>query len=153
MMLWIALSFLAALIGGIGTAIGLGAWYDGLTKPGWTPPSWLFGPVWTTLYTLMGLSMALMDQATSLPDMKARQRKLRSIFALQITLNALWPLVFFAAGQLWGGLVVILALEVVILAWIRAGLKVHRLAAVLLLPYAAWVGFASGLNAAIAWLN
>lgn len=152
-LVWVGISFGAALIGGVGTAIGLGAWYDGLNKPGWTPPAWVFGPVWTTLYTLMGVSMALMDDATSGPGLEGVNCRLRRTFWLQIALNALWPLVFFAAGWLWGGLVEILLLEVVILAWMRQGWAVHRPATAMIVPYAAWVGFASGLNAAIAWLN
>ena len=152
-LVWVGVSFGAALIGGVGTAVGLGAWYDGLNKPGWTPPSWVFGPVWTTLYTLMGLSMALMDSATSVAGREGANRRLRTIFVVQIILNALWPVVFFAGGWLWGGLVVIVSLEVVIVAWIVQGWAVHRLATGMILPYALWVGFASGLNAAIAWLN
>ena len=151
--LWVGVSFLAAVVGGVGTAIGLGDWYNSLNKPAWTPPSWVFGPVWTTLYTLMGLSMALMDHASRRPMVRPENGRLRTIFAVQITLNALWPLVFFAAGQLWAGLLVIVALEATIIAWIRAGYRVHRPAAVMLVPYAVWVGFATGLNASIAWLN
>jgi len=152
-LLWIGVSYLASAIGFVGTAVGLGPWYDSLAKPSFTPPNWLFGPVWSTLYTLMGISMGLMDYSTMLAGEVAANRRLRRIFITQIVLNALWPLVFFGAGQLWAGLVVIVSLEVVLFVWLAYGWKAHRLATLMIVPYPCWVGFATCLNAAIAWLN
>ena len=150
---WVGVSFLAAIIGGIGTAVGLGPWYQALNKPSWNPPSWIFGPVWSTLYTLMGISMGLMDSATLKSMKPGVNHKLRTIFVVQITLNAVWPILFFGAGLLWLGLAEIIVLEIFILAWIRLGWSEHRPASFLIMPYAVWVGFATCLNANLAWLN
>lgn len=151
-LLWIAVSFLAAVIGGIGTAEGLGPWYDGLQKPFFTPPSWIFGPVWTVLYTLMGVSMGLMDWKTSTADVETNQL-LKRIFMSQISLNALWPVIFFGAGQLWLGLAVILTLLSLIIYWLKIGRTISGQATLMIVPYALWLGYASCLNAAFAWLN
>jgi len=150
---WVGISFLAAVIGSVGTFAGLGDWYNSLIKPSWTPPSWLFGPVWTALYTLMGISMGLMDSSSRTHSDPSYNRQLIQVFTIQIILNALWPLVFFGAGLLWLGLFVILALELFLLTWIRIGWRFSRTATLMIVPYAAWVGFASCLNAAIAWRN
>lgn len=150
---WIFISFMAAAVGGVGTAAGLGAWYDGLQKPFFTPPNWVFGPVWTILYTLMGVSMGLMDGKTSIAAESRMNLKLKRIFLIQIGLNALWPVVFFGAGQLWLGLPVILSLLAVIILWISTGRKISKAATLMIVPYALWVSYASCLNAAIAWLN
>ncbi|MFM7132270.1 MAG: TspO/MBR family protein [bacterium] len=150
---WIFVSYLACAVGLVGTAVGLGPWYSSLAKPSFTPPNWLFGPVWSTLYTLMGISMGLMDYVSEKSGDTVANRRVRNIFLIQIALNALWPLVFFGAGWLWLGLVVIVLLEVAILAWIALGWPIHRLATAMILPYPCWVGFATCLNGAIAWLN
>jgi tryptophan-rich sensory protein len=150
---WIVLSFVAAAIGGIGTAIGLGPWYEGLNKPALAPPNWVFGPVWTTLYTLMGIAMGLMDSETIRPESRQENRRIRIVFAVQLFLNALWPLTFFAAGQLWLGVLVIVALEAAIATWISLGWRISRPATVLIFPYAAWVAFATYLNVSFAVLN
>lgn len=150
---WVAISFVAAFVGGVGTAIGLGPWYDGLNKPAWTPPNSIFGPVWTLLYTLMGISMGWMDFTSPQSGNFAQMKKLRKVFITQIILNAAWPLVFFGAGWLWGGVPIILGLGIVIIYWIRLGWDVKPWASALLFPYAAWIAFASSLNLAIAWLN
>lgn len=150
---WLFVSYLASAIGLVGTAVGLGQWYNSLNKPSFTPPNWLFGPVWSTLYTLMGISMGLMDFYSEKSGDKAANNRVRKVFLIQIVLNAIWPLVFFGAGWLWLGLGVIIALEVAIFAWIAIGWPIHRLATVMILPYPCWVGFATCLNGAIAWLN
>ncbi len=150
---WLAVSYLASAIGLVGTAVGLGDWYNSLNKPSFTPPNWLFGPVWSTLYTLMGISMGLMDYRSEKSGNLVANQRVRKVFLIQIILNAIWPLVFFGAGCLWIGLAVILALEVAIFAWIATGWPIHRVATVMILPYPCWVGFASCLNGAIAWLN
>lgn len=150
---WVAVSFVAAVIGGIGTAIGLGPWYDGLHKPAWNPPNSIFGPVWTLLYTLMGISMGWMDFAAEKSGDFILMKKIRQVFTAQILLNAAWPLVFFGAGWLAGGVPIIIGLEILILYWIRLGWRVKPQASVLLFPYAAWIAFASSLNLAVAWLN
>lgn len=152
-LLWIGVSFLAAIVGGIGTSIGLGPWYESLNKPALNPPNWVFAPVWTTLYTLMGMSMGLMDWLTARGQDPSRNRQIKAIFLTQIVLNALWPLAFFAAGWFWLGLVIIVALECTISLWIFKATRISHLAAAMLIPYFCWVGFATYLNAALAWLN
>jgi len=117
-------------------------------RPSWAPPGWLFGPVWITLYTSMAVAAWLVWRR---PASVERTRALRW-FAVQLALNAAWSPVFFGLRSLAGGLVVIAALLAAIVATIRAFAPCSRPAAALLVPYLAWVGFASALNAALWWL-
>ncbi len=136
---------LAGIVPSILTANDVATWYTTLQKPAFTPPSWVFGPVWTTLYLLMGIALYLV--------WRERNRFALAIFAVQLALNAAWTLVFF--GMRWpaGGLVVILALLVAIGATIVVFARVDRRAALLLVPYALWVGFATVLNYELWRLN
>lgn len=141
----LTLLFVAAV-----TAIGLligwaflpGAWYAGLVKPAFTPPNWLFGPAWTTLYVLIGIAGA-----------RAWTRGGAGLWFAQMGLNFLWSPVFFGLQNPGLGLLVILALLATILAFIAHRWRQDRVAALLFLPYAAWVSFATALNAAIWRLN
>jgi len=136
-------------ISGIATASGLGTWYAGIQKPFFNPPGYLFGPVWTFLYLLMGVSFFLILQEKKSPEKKAAIQ----IFLIQITLNFFWSFLFFKF-QLLG-----LAFIEIILIWLSIGLmiqrfkKVNRTAAYLQLPYLLWVSFATVLNGSIWWLN
>ncbi|MFH5798884.1 TspO/MBR family protein [Haladaptatus sp. CMAA 1911] len=137
---------LAGIVPSFLTANDVATWYTTLQKPGFTPPSWVFGPVWTTLYLLMGVALYLVWR-------RGDNRFALAIFAVQLVLNAGWTLVFF--GMRWpaGGLAVILALLVAIVATMVAFARIDRRAALLLVPYLCWVGFATLLNYELWRLN
>ena len=139
-------------VGGLGslpTAKAIPSWYRTLDKPSWNPPDAVFGPVWTTLYGLMGIALVLVRRQ---PRDESTDRA-QGVFGLQLALNLAWSFVFFGDRSLRGGLVVITLLWVSILATVAAFWPVRRAAAVLLVPYLAWVSFASVLNAEIARRN
>ncbi|HJP89516.1 MAG TPA: TspO/MBR family protein [Candidatus Limnocylindrales bacterium] len=137
-------------IGSVPTARAIPTWYRALDKPSWNPPNAVFGPVWTTLYGLMGVALVLVRRA---PASEQETRRAEAVFALQLALNLAWSFVFFGGRNLRGALGVIAALWVTILATIVAFSRVRLLAAALLVPYIAWVSFASLLNAEIARRN
>ena len=117
-------------------------WYQALLKPDWTPPSWTFAVVWPVLYVLLGVSLAMILHARGA---KGRERVL-TLFGLQLILNFAWSPVFFLWHKAGSALTILAALVVVnavlvILAW-----RVRRIAAVLLIPYLAWLIFAAFLN-------
>lgn len=141
-----AASIIAALV----TAPNIPAWYAGLTRPAFAPPNWLFAPVWTTLYAMM--AYAVWRVLGLAPGTPGRAGALAA-FAVQLVLNAAWTPVFFGLHSPRGGLVVIGLLLVTILVTIRRFHAVDRPAAWLLVPYAAWVAFATVLNAEVARLN
>lgn len=137
-----------AALGALST--DLGPWYAALKQPGWKPPDWLFGPVWTVIYALAAL--AGLRAALRAPDAASR-RRIALLFAINGTLNVLWSLLFFRAqrpdwalaevGFLWASIL-----------WLMLVLGRHsRGAAWLLLPYLVWVAFAAWLNYAVVQLN
>ncbi|MFB6078729.1 MAG: TspO/MBR family protein [Halarchaeum sp.] len=131
------------------TATGSGSWYATLARPALAPPNWVFGPVWTTLFALLGVAAYLV-----LRDGRGRERQVAfGLFVAQYALNVAWTLVFFGSESIAGGLAVIAALWVLIAATIAAFARVDRAAALLLLPYLAWVSFATYLNYAFYQLN
>ena len=140
---------LAGIVPSLLTADEVATWYPTLAKPEFTPPSWLFGPVWTTLYLLMGVSLYLIWQS----DAGRTRRVALAVFGVQLVLNAAWTLVFFGAQAIFGGLVVILALLAAILATMATTARIDRRATALLVPYLLWVGFATALNYEIWRLN
>lgn len=142
--------FAVGVIGSIPTARAIPTWYRTLDKPAWNPPDAVFGPVWTTLYALMGVALVLVRRAGKEP---ATVRRAEAVFGLQLALNLAWSFVFFGGRNLRGALGVIAALWITILATIVEFSRVRRLAAALLVPYFAWVTFASLLNADIARRN
>lgn len=155
------LSQVVALVGAIVLCVGIGVvgalfttpqiptWYAGIAKPSWTPPNWLFGPVWTTLYVLMAISAWLVWRrerlSTAWPALAA--------FGIQLLLNAIWSPIFFGLESPQLGLIVI------VLLWLMIGVTIYLFrprslaAALLLIPYLAWVSYASCLNFAIWRLN
>jgi benzodiazapine receptor len=144
--------FAPVVVGGVGsvpTASAIPTWYRRLNKPRWNPPDAVFGPVWTTLYALMGIALVLVRRQ---PPSAATDRA-QAVFGLQLALNLAWSFVFFGGRSVRGGLAVIAALWIAILATIIELWGVRRAAALLLVPYLAWVNFASILNADIAWRN
>lgn len=146
---FVAGSLLAGGIGAVLQSDALQTWYPSLDKPSFTPPSWLFAPVWTTLYVLIGIAAWLDWRARD--DRRARISL--ALFGAQLVLNAGWTGIFFGLQQPGWALVEILVLLGVIVAWIVTTWKPARLAALLLLPYAAWVSFATALTAGIVLLN
>jgi tryptophan-rich sensory protein len=140
---------LAGIIPSILTAEDVAMWYPTLAKPAFTPPSWLFGPVWTTLYLLMGVALYLVWRS----DRSRVRRVALAAFGVQLVLNAAWSLVFFGSRAIFGGLVVIVALLAVILPTMALFARIDRRAAALLVPYLLWVGFATALNYELWRLN
>jgi benzodiazapine receptor len=138
---------LCQLAGATGAFVTDASWYRALDRPSWAPPGWIFGPVWITLYTLMGIAAWRIWRASS----PRRSTALRW-FAFQLALNAAWTPVFFGARSIGGGFVVIVTLLVAIAATIVAYSRISRLAAALMAPYLAWVAFATVLNGAL-WLR
>jgi tryptophan-rich sensory protein len=137
-----------------GSQFAPGSWYAGLRKPDWTPPSWLFGPVWTALYTMMAVSAwRIQRRGRKVPGLAGPARLALIAFLVQLVLNALWSWIFFGLRQPGLALIEIVALGLAIAACIRLFHPIDRPAALLLLPYLAWVTFASVLNGALWWMN
>ncbi len=139
----------AAAIGSLSTT-AQSDWYRGLIKPFFNPPGWVFGPVWTVLYLMMGISFFLIWRR----GFSGRAgRAALVLFLSQLTLNAIWTLLFFGLQS------PLLALADIVLLWILIVFTIHTFATLskpaawLLIPYMVWVSFASVLNAAIWWLN
>lgn len=146
---FIVLSQLAGVIGSFFTISSVSTWYNTLVRPPLNPPGWVFGPVWTTLYILMGLAAFLVWRRGA----GTRKRRALIVFGLQLSLNALWSVVFFGMHWPLGALVVIVALWLSIVWTMMLFSKVSRRAVRLLWPYLAWVTFATYLNCAIWLLN
>jgi translocator protein len=141
---------LAGAIGSIFTSSSLESWYLLLEKPAFNPPSWVFFPVWTTLYTLMGISLYLVWEK----GLHQREVKLGIfLFGLQLGLNTLWSLLFFGLKSPYYAFLEILVLWLAILLTAIQFWKVSKTASVLLIPYILWVSFAALLNYQIWVLN
>lgn len=143
---WLLLCFAAASFGAI---FGPGNWYSSLRKPSWNPPAWIFGPVWSALYTMMAVAAWLVWRQGGW----AKQRKRLGIFLVQLALNALWTPLFFGLHSPGVAFAEIVLLWLAIAATIIAFLSASRAAALLLAPYLAWVSFAAALNFALWKLN
>lgn len=149
----LALSILIPLVSGflgsIFTSSSVNTWYLVINKPSWNPPSWLFAPVWTTLFIMMGVALYLVWSKKSDIKVKIALR----IFAVQMILNILWSVFFFGMGNFWLAFGEIIVLWISILLTILSFNKINKTAAWLLVPYILWVTFASYLNFTIAGLN
>ncbi len=145
----ILLPQLVGTVGAFFTFSSIASWYMYLEKPGFTPPDWVFGPVWSTLYILMGISLFLVVRHS----MNGKNIRAVQIFFLQLFLNLLWSIVFFGSHSIGGGLVVIIVMWFLIVITILKFAKHSGYAALLLLPYLAWVTFATYLNFVIFMLN
>lgn len=139
----------AGVLGSFFTATSIPTWYQTLNKPFFSPPNFVFAPVWTVLYILMGYSLYL---ALSGKGKEERKKAVR-IFAVQLILNALWSVIFFGLKNPTLAFVDIIALWVSIVLTIKAFSKINKTASLLLYPYLAWVSFATVLNLAIVLLN
>lgn len=141
---------LAGLLGSYFTAMSVDTWYVSLSKPDFTPPSWVFAPVWTVLYTMMGVALYLVWSR-----FVGGKRRLHwlIIFSVHLVLNVLWSYLFFGQRDLFLGLIGISALWLSI-AWLMlSALRFEKRATLLLLPYLAWVSFAGYLNYTLWELN
>ena len=137
-------------LSGLATASSIETWYATLEKPSFNPPNWIFGPVWTLLYVLMGIAAGLVWNAR---HDQGQVRSALRLYIIQLVLNATWSLVFFSLRSPAGALVNIVLLLIAIVLCIRAFRVVQPRAAYLLYPYLAWVSFATVLNASVAVLN
>ena len=146
LVLWIV-ACLAA--GWIGSRFTPGEWYAALSKPTWTPPSWVFAPVWTTLYVLMGLAAWLVWRRAGFAGAPVAL----GLFIVQLVLNGLWPYLFFGIHQPGFAFAEIVVLWLVIFATTIGFWRTKPGAGVLMLPYLCWVGFASALNLQLWRLN
>lgn len=151
----IVVSELAGIVGSAFTAPSVSGWYTTLVKPALNPPAWVFGPVWTTLFALMGIAAFLVwsSYAKATEDKKKRIKVALALFGIQLILNTLWSVIFFGLHSPGGALVEIVFLWLAILATIIVFVKISRTAAWLLVPYVLWVSFAGYLNYAIWALN
>jgi translocator protein len=140
----------AGFIGSFFTMSSIPIWYATIQKPTFNPPNWVFGPVWTTLYVLMGISAYLVWMKGW--D-KKEVRNALAIFAVQLVLNTLWSIIFFGANKLFYAFVEIVFLWMAIVATLFLFNRISRNAALLLVPYLLWVSFAAFLNYSIWQLN
>ena len=147
---FIFLCQLAGIIGSVFTFQAIPGWYAQLVKPEFSPPNWVFGPVWITLYTLMGISAYMIYKK----GFEKKNVKLAlSFFGGQLILNALWSILFFGLQSPLSALVCIIALLLMILATMVLFWRISKNAALLMIPYVLWVSFASILNYFIWALN
>lgn len=140
----------AGIVGSLFTISAIPTWYATLNKPIFNPPNWIFAPVWTILYLMMGISLYLVW--TKRIKTKGVKSAL-SVFGLQLALNASWSIVFFTGQSIFGGLTIIVLLWFLILITILKFFKISQTAALLLVPYLLWVSFATVLNFYIFKLN
>ncbi len=142
----IIIPFLASIIGSLFTTSSVSTWYVELIKPSFNPPSWVFGPVWTTLYLLMGISLYLVWTTKF-------DRKAFTVFGIQLFLNALWSVLFFGLRNPLLAFIEIILLWIAIIATIILFYRINKKAAYLLIPYILWVSFAAILNLSLYLLN
>lgn len=139
---------LAGFLGSYFTTPNIPTWYASLNKPFFNPPSWLFAPVWTTLYLLMGIAFYLIWTSKSKDKFKAIK-----LFIFQLVLNSLWSILFFGLQNPPLALAEIIILWIFIYVTIRSFAQINKTASYLLYPYLVWVTFASFLTFAITLLN
>jgi tryptophan-rich sensory protein len=145
----ISIPLMAGFLGSFFTSSSVKTWYLIINKPSWNPPSWVFAPVWTTLFIMMGISLYLVWSR----KIDNKSRVAFKMFAVQMVLNVLWSVFFFGMGNFWLAFGEILVLWAFILATIVSFAKINKTAAWLLVPYILWVSFATYLNLTIALLN
>lgn len=153
----LAVTLLAGVIGSIFTKPQINSWYASLAKPRLSPPGWIFAPVWTILFVLMGIALFLVwRQYPKLwNNLKMRRwwKAAAVLFLVQLVLNVWWSVIFFGQRNPAGAFIEIIVLELAILATIFVFSKISKPAAWLLLPYVLWVAFAGYLNFMIWQLN
>jgi tryptophan-rich sensory protein len=142
LILLIAVCLLTGVLGSLATGTSVNSWYVELSKPSWTPPSWVFGPAWTMLYIMMAVAAWLVWRKGYTADV----RFALTLFGVQLLVNGLWSYLFFGLRWPGGALVDITVLWVAIAATAIAFARVSQPATWLMLPYLAWVSFAMALN-------
>ena len=147
---WLTLAAFIVVVCVVGGIIGVssapGAWYASLAKAPWNPPNWIFGPVWFTLYVMIGIAGARTFSRNAASGTMI-------LWILQMILNWAWSPTWFTLHMLWPAFVLIVAIFALIIAFIVKTWNVDRVSAWLFVPYAIWVAFASTLNLSIAILN
>ncbi len=146
----VILCLMVGYIGSFATTPAIPTWYATLNKPPFSPPNWLFAPVWTTLYILMGISLYLVwTKGTKIK----KNKEAINLFLIQLGLNFLWSFIFFGFKNPSLAFLELVALWVVLLITILRFLKISKTAGYLLIPYILWVSFATILNLSIVLLN
>jgi tryptophan-rich sensory protein len=145
---WVLLSFAAAAVGAVASA-NAADFYAQLSKPSWAPPAYLFGPVWSVLYFLMGLAAGLVWRARGFSGAPTAL----ALFIVQLIVNGLWTWTFFAWRDGALAFVTIVVLLLMILATLLTFARIRPLAAALLVPYLLWVGYATALTYTVWQLN
>lgn len=136
---------------GMVTRSSIATWYPTLIKPSFNPPNWIFAPVWSMLYVMMGVAAGLVWNR--IESEKEAVKKALLFFAIQLALNALWSFLFFGLmNPMLAGLEIIILWLMIYETYLQFA-KINKIAGYLLLPYLAWVSFATVLNASIWWLN
>lgn len=150
LLFWLALCYFTAWLGSqVSPGIASGEWFESITKPSWNPPGWLFGPVWSTLYTLMGVAVWLVWKDYGFSG----AQKAITFFLIQLILNGLWSQIFFGMQEIgWAFLEILFLLTAIIITTVLF-FKKNRIAGWLMVPYILWVSFASILNGTLWWLN
>jgi len=154
---FLVIAYGVAALGSIATISQVDGWYAEADKVAWSPPNAIFGPVWTVLYALMAVAAWLVWREKE--RMPTEARRALTLYVIQLVLNAIWTTVFFGlfpflgVAALWIAAVIIVAIDVAVLLTMLAFWRVRKAAAVLLIPYWAWVLFATTLNVGIAVLQ
>jgi len=139
----ILIVFLTGAVGTVFTLKEITTWYVNIPKPAWTPPNWAFGPIWTTLYVLIGISLFLVWRE----GLGRKEVKIAIVvFAVQLLLNLVWSLIFFGTHNIAGGLVMVIMLWISILINIIIFYRISKPAGLILVPYIIWVSIAAYLN-------
>ena len=146
--LFVSLALVAA-VAAFGSQFSPAPWYQEIAKPSWTPPGWLFGPVWTALYLMMAIAAWLVWRARASRTMSGAI----IIYLVQLALNGWWSYLFFGLRRFGLALADLVAMWILIAIAVVLFWRIRRLAGVLLVPYIAWVTFAGFLNHAIWALN
>jgi tryptophan-rich sensory protein len=149
LLLSIGIPLLIGMIGGLVTATSVGNWFVEVSKPDWNPPGWIFGPVWTSLYVLMGIASYLIWKQRSKKPIKIAL----GFYGVQLLLNMLWSILFFGLKNPQLAFFEIIVLLIMIIFTKLAFLKIDKIAAILMIPYIGWVSFATLLNFTIWQLN
>ena len=145
---WLGATFAAAGLGAV-ASVNAGAFYGGLAQPSWAPPAWLFGPVWSVLYLVMGLAAWLVWRRHGFGGASTALR----LFIVQLLANSLWTWLFFKWHLGAVAFAEITVLLLLIAATVFHFWRLHRLAALMLVPYLAWVSFATALTLSMWQLN
>jgi tryptophan-rich sensory protein len=147
----VVICLVVGYVSGMVTRTSITTWYPTLVKPSFNPPNWIFAPVWTSLYVMMGVAAGFIwNQITT---QKAAVTKALQFFTIQLVLNALWSYLFFGLHNLMLATIEVVLLWLMIFETYSQFAKINKTASYLMLPYLAWVSFASVLTASIWWLN